>query len=120
MYAEDTSITMRESCLTSDHVPNVSPMSGRSEVKSETPKSHTDLLLFSSSSSCFNFFLYHLQEVCMQYFEYKENDSTPKHKEELKKNKTDHAIDTGIVVLLALIYSLNEVYILKNIMHLGQ
>ena len=56
----------------------------------------------------------------MQYFEYKENDSTPKHKEELKKNKTDHAIDTGIVVLLALIYSLNEVYILKNIMHLGQ
>lgn len=64
MYAEDTSMTMRESCLTSDHVPNVSPMSGRSEVKSETPKSHTDLLLFSSSSSCFFYFFYNIYKKC--------------------------------------------------------
>ena len=44
----------------------------------------------------------------MQYFEYKENDSTLKHKE-LKKNKTDHAIDTGIVAFSSYLYSLNEV-----------
>lgn len=62
MYAEDTSLTMRASCLMSDHVPNVSPMSGRSEVKSETPKSHTLVQVspsfFSSSSSCFLFYFY--------------------------------------------------------------
>ena len=56
----------------------------------------------------------------MQYFEHKENDSTPKHKEELKKNKTDHAIDTHSGSFSSYLYSLNEVYILKNIMHLGQ